>query len=215
MVASWRLRFRINRTTSEEDVGGAVCYRPPDQEERLPSDSWKKCHICRPLPAKGFNHIGICWSTVLCTGENRLFKRILEWIHGKFLLAEEQKRGRVLLTSYLETMKNWLEVWLGGRLGCNDHEMVELRILEEKQDKKWDHSPRFQGRRLWPIQAKTCLEESHDMGQSHNEDGPRRPGLGELAWESSRLVYLHLQESTLSSVFILRLPGKKCFLDYV
>ncbi|GAB0179473.1 hypothetical protein GRJ2_000412600 [Grus japonensis] len=73
-----------------------------------------------------FNHPNICWRDN--TEGHKQSRRFLECIDDNFLLqvTEEPMRTRSAMLDLVLTNKEGL---LKGSLGCNDHEMVEFKIL--------------------------------------------------------------------------------------
>jgi len=111
-----------------------VCYRPPDKEDQVDKALYGQMGATSSsqalIPTRDFNHPDICWRNH--TVGHKQSWRFLECVDDKFLLQgiEEPKRREVVLDLVL-TKKEGLvgHVKIKGSFGCNDHEMVEFKIL--------------------------------------------------------------------------------------
>ncbi|GAB0204485.1 hypothetical protein GRJ2_002914100 [Grus japonensis] len=129
-----RLWVRIKRSTGTGDIIAGVCYRPPDQGDRVDEVFYRQLgapSCSQALILMGdFNHPNICWR------DNKVghkqSKRFLECVGDNFLLQviEEPTRRGAMLDLILTNKEGLVgDVKLKGSLGCSDHEMVEFRIL--------------------------------------------------------------------------------------
>jgi len=111
-----------------------VYYRPPDQEEEVDEDFYRHLNAAsqsQALVVMGdFNHPDICWEDH--TARHTHSRRFLQRVDDNFLMqmVEEPMRRGVLLDLILTNKVRQVEdVKVEGSLGCNDHEIVEFRIL--------------------------------------------------------------------------------------
>ncbi|GAB0208424.1 mitochondrial enolase superfamily member 1 [Grus japonensis] len=128
------LWVRIKGSAGAGDIIVGVCYRPPDQGDRADEALYRQigaasCSQALVLMGK-FNHPDICWRDN--TAERKQSRKFLECIDDNFLLqvTEEPTRRDAMLDLILTNKEGLVgDVKLKGSLGCNDHEMVEFRIL--------------------------------------------------------------------------------------
>ncbi|GAB0203910.1 high affinity cAMP-specific and IBMX-insensitive 3',5'-cyclic phosphodiesterase 8B [Grus japonensis] len=116
------------------DIIVGVCYRPPDQGDRVDEALYRQIgaasHSQALVLMGDFNHLAICWKDN--TAGHKQSRKFLECVDDNFLLqvTEEPTRRGAMLDLVL-THKEGLvgNVKLKGRLGCSDHEMVDFKIL--------------------------------------------------------------------------------------
>ncbi|GAB0208907.1 hypothetical protein GRJ2_003356400 [Grus japonensis] len=128
------LWVRIKGRTGAGDIIVGVCYRPPDQEDRVDEALYRQigaasCSKALVLMAD-FNHPDICWRDN--TAGHKQSRRFLECVNDNFLLqvTEEPTRRGAMLDLVLPNKEGLVgNVKLKGSLGCSDHEMVEFKIL--------------------------------------------------------------------------------------
>ncbi|PKU33628.1 dtw domain-containing protein 2 [Limosa lapponica baueri] len=128
------LWVKIKRSTGAGDVTVGVCYRSPDQGDRVDEALYRQIGAAsrsQTLVLMGdFNHPDICWKDN--TAGHKKSRKFLEYVDDNFLLQmveKPTKKGAVLdliLTNNEGLVGN---VKLKGSLGCSDHEMVEFKIL--------------------------------------------------------------------------------------
>ncbi|GAB0209598.1 mitochondrial enolase superfamily member 1 [Grus japonensis] len=116
------------------DTVVGVYYRPPDQEEEVDEAFYRQLEVAsrsQALVLMGdFNHPDICWKSN--TAKHAQSRRFLQSIDDNFLtqVVEDPTRRGMLLDLVLPNKEGLVgDVKVGGSLGCNDHEMVEFRIL--------------------------------------------------------------------------------------
>jgi len=127
------LWVKIKGRAGTGDTTVGVCYRPPDQDERV--DEALCRHIGKASHSKAlvlmgdFNHPNICWRDN--TAGHRQARKFLECVEDNFLQVLEQPTRRGAMLDLVLTNKEGLvgNVKVKGSLGCSDHKMVELRIL--------------------------------------------------------------------------------------
>ncbi|GAB0189267.1 hypothetical protein GRJ2_001392000 [Grus japonensis] len=132
LTESLWVRIKGRAGTGDTIVG--VCYRPPDQGDRVDEALYRQIGAASRSQALvlvgDFNHSDICWRHN--TAGHKQARKFLECISDNFLLQmmeEPTRRGAMqdlVLTNKERLMWN---VKLKGSLGCSDHEMVEFRIL--------------------------------------------------------------------------------------
>ncbi|PKU43200.1 glycerol kinase [Limosa lapponica baueri] len=124
---------RLKGTQGQLTLQWGVCYRPPDQEDGVDEALYRQVgaasHSQTLVLMGDFNHPDICWRAN--TVGHKKARKFLECVSYNFLQMVEElmRRGAVLdlvLTSKEELVGY---VKLKGSLGCNDHEMVESKIL--------------------------------------------------------------------------------------
>ncbi|GAB0208952.1 hypothetical protein GRJ2_003360900 [Grus japonensis] len=116
------------------DTVVGVYYRPPDQEEEVDEAFYRQLEVASQSQALvlmgDFNHPDICWKSN--TAKHAQSRRFLQSIDDNFLtqVVEDPTRRGMLLDLVLPNKEGLVgDVKVGGSLGCNDHEMVEFRIL--------------------------------------------------------------------------------------
>ncbi|GAB0210046.1 hypothetical protein GRJ2_003470400 [Grus japonensis] len=126
--------IRIKGRAGTGDILVGVCYRPPDQGDRVDEALYRQIGAAsrsQALVLMGdFNHSDICWRGN--TAGHKESRKILECIDDNFLLQvieEPTRRGDVL--DLVLTNKEGLvgNVKLKGSLGCSDPEIAEFKIL--------------------------------------------------------------------------------------
>ncbi|GAB0199653.1 lysine-specific histone demethylase 1A [Grus japonensis] len=129
-----RLRVRLKGSAGTGNIIAGVCYRPPDQGDRADEALYRQIGVAscsQALVLMGeFSHPDICWRGN--TAGHKQSRRFLECIDHNFLLQvkEEPTRRGAMLDLVLTTKEGLVgNVKLKGSLGCNDHEMVEFKIL--------------------------------------------------------------------------------------
>ncbi|GAB0209089.1 hypothetical protein GRJ2_003374600 [Grus japonensis] len=125
------------RMKGQANMGDTVVgdyYRPPDQEEEVDEAFYRQVEVAsrsQALVLMGdLNHPDICWKGN--TARHAQSRRFLQSTDDNFLtqVVEEPTRRGVLLDLVLTNKEGLVgDVKVGGSLGCNDHEMVEFRIL--------------------------------------------------------------------------------------
>ncbi|GAB0208438.1 hypothetical protein GRJ2_003309500 [Grus japonensis] len=128
------LWVRIKGRAGAGDIIVGVCYRPPDQGDGADEALYRQIGAAsrsQALVLMGkFNHPDICWRDN--TAERKQSRKFLECIDDNFLLQviEEPTRRGAMLDLVLTNKEGLVgDVKLKGSLGCNDHKMVEFRIL--------------------------------------------------------------------------------------
>ncbi|GAB0209615.1 hypothetical protein GRJ2_003427200 [Grus japonensis] len=131
-VESLWVRMKGQANMGDTVVG--VYYRPPDQEEEVDEAFYRQLEVAlrsQALVLMGdFNHPDICWKSN--TAKHAQSRRFLQSIDDNFLtqVVEDPTRRGMLLDLVLPNKEGLVgDVKVGGSLGCNDHEMVEFRIL--------------------------------------------------------------------------------------
>jgi len=133
------LRVRIKETAGTGDVIVEVCYRPPDQEDRVDEALYRQIGAASCSQALVFAE-GLQPSRYLLAGQRSRAlqsRRFLECVGDKFLLQvieEPMRRGAMLdlvLTNKEGLVGNGK---LEGSLGCSDHEIVEFKILRVSKE---------------------------------------------------------------------------------
>ena len=105
------------------------------------------------VPMGDFNHLEICWDSDTAGG--RQSRRFLEPVEGKFLVQvlDGLTRGEALLDLVLTNAEESMrEVKIGSKLGCSDHALVQLVILESAglaKSRVWTLS--FRRANLWEL----------------------------------------------------------------
>ena len=105
------------------------------------------------VPMGDFNHLEICWDSETAGG--RQSRRFLEPVEGKFLVQvlDGLTRGEALLDLVLTNAEESMrEVKIGSKLGCSDHALVQLVILESAglaKSRVWTLS--FRRANLWEL----------------------------------------------------------------
>ncbi|GAB0175756.1 hypothetical protein GRJ2_000040800 [Grus japonensis] len=128
------LWVRIKGSAGTGDIIAGVCYRPPDQEDRVDEALYRQIGAAsrsQALVLMGdFNHPDICWRGN--TAGHKQSRRFLECVDDNFLLqvtGEPVRRG-VMLDLVLTNKEGLVgDIKLKGSLGCSDLEMVEFKIL--------------------------------------------------------------------------------------
>ncbi|GAB0209334.1 hypothetical protein GRJ2_003399100 [Grus japonensis] len=128
------LWVRIKGRAGTGDIIAEVCYRPPDQEDRVDEALYRQigaasCSQALVLMAD-FNHPDICWRDN--TAGHKQSRKFLECINDNFLLQviEEPMRRGAVLDLVLPNKEGLVgNVKFKGSLGCSEHEMVEFKIL--------------------------------------------------------------------------------------
>ncbi|GAB0208028.1 hypothetical protein GRJ2_003268500 [Grus japonensis] len=128
------LWVRIKGRAGAGDIIVGVCYRPPDQEDRVDEALYRQIgaasHSQALVLMGDFNHPDICWRGN--TAEHKQSRKFLECVDDNFLLqvTEEPTRRGAMLDLVLTNKEGLVgDMKLKGSLGCSDHEMVEFRIL--------------------------------------------------------------------------------------
>lgn len=129
------LWVRIKGKARESDIIVRVCCRPPDQEDQVDQALYKQigeasCSQVLLLLAD-LKHPGVCWKdhTAGCQQSERL----LECIFDDFLLqvVKESTKKCAMLDLILSNKEGLVSnVKLKDSLGCSNHEIEDLKILE-------------------------------------------------------------------------------------
>ncbi|GAB0187084.1 alpha-actinin-2 [Grus japonensis] len=122
------------RETGTGDTTVGVCYRPPDQEDRVGEALYRQIGVpsrSQALVLMGdFSHPNICWRDN--TAGHKQSRRFLECIDDNFLLQviqEPTRRGAMLDLVLINKEGLVGNAKLKGSLVCSDHEMVQFGIL--------------------------------------------------------------------------------------
>ncbi|GAB0204837.1 hypothetical protein GRJ2_002949300 [Grus japonensis] len=128
------LWVRIKGRAGTGDTIVGVCYRPPDQQDQVDEAICRQigaASCSQPLVLMGnFNNPSICWRGK--TARHEQSRRFLECADDNFLLQviEKPMRTGAMLDLVLTNKEGLVgNMKLKGSLGCNDHEMVEFKIL--------------------------------------------------------------------------------------
>ncbi|RMB90906.1 hypothetical protein DUI87_32684 [Hirundo rustica rustica] len=121
---------------NKADILLGVCYCPPNQEEEVDNLFYKQLGNVSGSSAlvlvSDFNLPDICWE--LNIAEKRQSRKFFECMEDNFLsqLVGEPTRGGTMLDLLFANRDGLVgDVVVGGRLGQNDHEIIEFSILGE------------------------------------------------------------------------------------
>ena len=132
------LWVRIKVKASKTDITMGVCYRPPNQDEKVDKTLYRQLgEISRSLPIVpmgDLNFPNIYW--IYNTADRKQSQRFPECVGDNFLtqLVKEPVRGSKILDLLFVNREGLAgNVKIGGYLGHSDHEILDFSILVEPQ----------------------------------------------------------------------------------